>query len=94
MQFIFNAFVTSVAGFEGQATLDLLNNSTVPIFYTGLCTQPSTGKTGAMKFVQSAVESVERYFMVPDTKSIQVNAPTIEGFLEIMREIPEVSGMY
>ncbi len=76
----------------GQAQVHVLNSRIAPIFYTGLVAQPSTGKTGAMRFIAAAVENVERYFDVPLERSCQVNAPTIEGFLDIMRVVPEING--
>jgi hypothetical protein len=76
----------------GKAHVRVLNEHVVPIIYSGLCAQPSTGKSAAMRFTTSAIEKVERFLNIPTTKSCQVNAPTIEGFLEILKDNPEIAG--
>jgi hypothetical protein len=76
----------------GHAELRCLCARVVPISFSGLVAQPSMGKTAAMRFTQSAIETVERFFEVPLQQSQQCNAPTIEGLLDLLKAIPCVSG--
>ena len=76
----------------GHSQLSCLTARIGPISFCGLVAQPSMGKTAAMRFNQSAIEAVERFFEVPLQQSRQCNAPTIEGYLNILKLIPLSSG--
>ena len=62
-----------------KASLTALNQEIFPITFSGLVAQPSTGKSHAMNFTVSAIESVERYLKLTDVESVLIQAPTVEG---------------
>ena len=86
------AIISSIGALVGKATVDSLGTSLGCCFYTLLAAQPSSGKSAAQSLSQEAVTMVESYFNVPDNDSIQVNAPTIEAFVRIMKKHPSVLG--
>ena len=65
-----------------KADLRALNQYVYPIFFAGIVAQPSTGKSGAMNFTVSSIESVERFLRVSDTDSVLIQAPTVEGLFD------------
>ena len=75
-----------------KATLKALAAPTSICCYTALAAQPSTGKSKAMALVQTSVDKVEKFNEVCDNNSQQVNAPTIEGLLDLMVRLPELIG--
>ena len=76
----------------GKSTLKAIASPTSLCVFTALAAQPSTGKSKAMAIVQAAIDRVEKFNGIIDNDSQQVNAPTIEGLLELMTRLPELIG--
>jgi len=76
-----------------KADLKALNQFVFPIFYTGLVAQPSTGKSAAMNFTVSAIESVERFMRLSDTESVLIQAPTVEGLFDHISKRDVLAGI-
>lgn len=92
VKYILPALLSAVGLFCGMSTIKVFQSPTSPIFYTCLAAQPSTGKTKAMRMVTNAITAVERYMNIADDKSRQVNAPTIEGLINWLKEFQCVIG--
>lgn len=45
-----------------------------------------------MAIVQACIDKVEKFNQITDNDSRQVNAPTIEGLLDLMIRLPELIG--
>ena len=74
----------------GKSTLLAFNTKVSPVFYTALVAQPSTGKSGAMGLLSSAIEIIENYLKTSLDDSQQVNCPTIEALIELLKDHPEL----
>ena len=84
--------MSTLGALVGKTTIDSLRVTQGISFYTLLAAQPSTGKSAAQGFAQEAITKLETFLNVPDAESMQVNAPTIESFIRIMRNYPAVLG--
>ena len=78
----------------GKSTLKAIASPTSMCVFTALAAQTSTGKSKAMSLIQSAVDKVEKFNGVIDNDSQQVNAPTIEGLLDLMTRLPDLIGIH
>ena len=93
MAFAAPALWSAVALLMGKSTLKAIASPTSICCFTALAAQPSTGKSKAMAIVQHAIDKIERFNGVLDNNSQQVNAPTIEGLLELLTRLPELIGL-
>jgi hypothetical protein len=86
------ALLAGIGNEMGQAYLEFQNRRIVPIFFTAVSANASTGKTQAMGYVQTAHADVEAFLQIPDELSHQVNAPTVESFIQQLKNIQNVVG--
>ncbi len=82
------AIMATTAALLGKSTVDSLGDRLGICFYTLLGALPSCGKSNAMTFSSNAMCMIENYFKIPISNSIQINAPTVETLLRLMRDNP------
>jgi hypothetical protein len=90
VEFILPSLLASVGLYMGKSTLLAFNTKVSPVFYTALVAQPSTGKSGAMGLLSSAIDMIENYLNISLDNSHQVNCPTIEALIELLKDHPEL----
>ena len=92
IDYILPALLSAIGLFCGNAVIKVFNSYTSPIVYSCLAAQPSTGKSKALNLVNSAISAVERHYKIPFQKSRQVNPPTTEALIRLLRELQNVIG--
>lgn len=75
-----------------KSSITTITTPTVPIFFTALAGQPSTGKSQAMNVFKNAFSQVETFYQIAPIDSQQSNAGTIEGLLDLHSKIPCIIG--
>ena len=90
MEFILPSLLAGISLYLGKSKLKAFNSYVSASVYTVLVAQPSTGKSGAMAIITNAIDNVEVYNKIPLENSQQVNAPTIEALISILKEHPEI----
>ncbi len=75
-----------------KSSIITITSETVPIFFTALAGQPSTGKSQAMNVFKNAFSQVESFYHITPLDSQQSNAGTIEALLELISKIPGIIG--
>jgi hypothetical protein len=64
-----------------KADFTTINSPTMPIFFTALAGQPSTGKSHSMNVFKNAFDQLETYYQISADDSQQSNAGTVEALL-------------
>ncbi len=84
--------MSGICLFLQRSTTQAFVSHTVPIVYTALVANPSTGKSKALRLVADAIEQVEQYIGVTPNDSQQVCAATIESMLNLLDRLKRVIG--
>jgi len=91
---IFPSVMGTLSALMGKSTVDALNTNEGMAVFAALVGQPGSGKTPALSFVTRELCSVEKFNGVSNQESLQVNCPTIESLLRIMKRFPSVLCKY
>ena len=75
-----------------KADFTTINSPTMPIFFTALAGQPSTGKSHSMNVFRNAFDQLETYYQISADDSQQSNAGTVEALLDLHTKIPCLIG--
>ena len=84
--------LSAVGLFCGSAVINVFFSRTSPIVYSCLVAQPSSGKSKALTLVNGAITAVERHLGLTHVQSKQVNPPTTEALIRLLRELQYVIG--
>ena len=64
-----------------------------PCIFTALIAFASTGKSGAMSFIKTAVSTIERWLGIQDNNSQLSQTPTVESLLDLLSRLRTIIGL-